>query len=283
MRFVSSVTSRRRATLYRPRRPSASPSRPRCWRGQTKSFSDPADLARCRRPMAPDPRLLDLWTRGRDHAHACRAPASARVAAWADAPQSRLVWLHDGVPMLFRPFLPGKGSGSPRITENKRSIITRPSWLMRRILDRGFDLVDAGRAAGPQCLLTAGADEGYQKGHVGVCPRSGCHTLAQQFVRQDAIRVRRAHRREVPSVGLRTPPREDGPAREPPLVKSDREALEDAGRGRCERVARFVHHQWGVGVAHPREPRPSDARAQAAPPLDGDRRSTRGSLRRRRR
>jgi hypothetical protein len=40
------------------------------------------------------------WTCGtgdRNHAHACRAPSSAWVAAWADAPHSRLVRLHDGV------------------------------------------------------------------------------------------------------------------------------------------------------------------------------------------
>jgi hypothetical protein len=38
-----------------------------------------------------------------------------------------------GLPTLFRPRSPGKWSGSPRITENRRSIISRPSWLMRRI------------------------------------------------------------------------------------------------------------------------------------------------------
>ena len=41
---------------------------------------DPAHLARRRRPPSADSGLLDLWTGGRRHAHACRAPASAWVA-----------------------------------------------------------------------------------------------------------------------------------------------------------------------------------------------------------
>jgi hypothetical protein len=63
-----------------------------------KSLSDAANLGRRRRPPVPNPRLLDLWTGGRRHAHACRASAPARVVAWAHAPHSRLVRLLDRVP-----------------------------------------------------------------------------------------------------------------------------------------------------------------------------------------
>ena len=38
-----------------------------------------------------------MWARSAGHAVTRRAPTPARVAAWADAPHSRLVWLHDGV------------------------------------------------------------------------------------------------------------------------------------------------------------------------------------------
>lgn len=82
---------------------------------------DAAGFARRRWPSTPDPGLLDLWTGGRSHVHACRAPAPARAAAWAHAPHSRLVQLHDGVrayrvrtrvlPPPARPAPPSSGPG----------------------------------------------------------------------------------------------------------------------------------------------------------------------------
>jgi hypothetical protein len=60
-------------------------------------LSDPAHLARRRRPPAPHPRLLDLWPRGRADALPRRRSPAARLAPTADAPHPRLVRLHDGV------------------------------------------------------------------------------------------------------------------------------------------------------------------------------------------
>jgi len=60
--------------------------------------SDPGDLARRRWPPPPDARPLDLWARGCPHAVPSRRPSPARVAARPNAPHSRLVRLHAGVP-----------------------------------------------------------------------------------------------------------------------------------------------------------------------------------------